>query len=570
MKKLPLALIESLQTLPYGTPLVISNKDIVALAGDEYNIQKMSELGRSNKSGLAGVSTQVTSHSAKLANLDPVVQQLLQVNTNTQLRLNGLEQSLLGEFSLSARLANVEYRINLLENSGRSFSGGGGGGGASGFSVASFSMASTGLSLDNDVQPLAYSPEFTQAASDGYLSNNQAALLTALSNGQLFSGDDNINVERVPSPTGVGYYKVSFKGNLDQPTVSKGDDYINVNYDKLRHNYEVSLNKSSVFDLIGVGAGLKKVMGKDGLALAVKHDLIKSGSNIKVNFDEATGQFDISYTGDATAVDEFGDKVHQLTVDGLTLKANSSGQVSVNPAYVRAASVPFEYNNWDSSNVKTSDFTQLNEDTVFHVLPTDVLGTNIKLRESSLGFDLKQMFNVNGVNQLSGVTYLLNDKSRGGSLAVNSCGTMAVPKFSEKKNLVLDLSFDLKISSASTARQSLVFGGGDHFISEENQVQPFVIYWLEDKVSGKTEMYGGKVLDSGTISPNGRTFKASIRNLVSLSSHDQRLIGKHIDSEMELKFITGFKVGTASTVSFESNIVDCTVCPTVQATVTFN
>lgn len=323
MNKFPVELLSTkTQNAKAGCPIIFDGFNIIVDTSDAKNLNNIvrdlnTALTRSNSA-----SNLATENKNDIDSITSNLSIISNALVSVQSTLNSVASTVNGESGVSTRLAAAEQLL---------------------------------VTLRNDVQNLASSGVGGGGGGGTALNQEWINILTALQNGTYFRKTSTVSAKLVANSAAVEL-------TASAPEVEVESDvpqFITVT--KTNNIFKINVVPAGFQTYIKAGSGLKSAFASNALTISPDSSLIKAetGSNIKVSFNSATGQFTIGDTGLSGGTPA--PAPANVVVDGTTLIRDSVGAIAVNRDIFKAAHVIHTLvgkNFYDPSILtKSSDFS---------------------------------------------------------------------------------------------------------------------------------------------------------------------------------------------------------------------
>lgn len=422
MNKFPVELLSTkTQNAKAGCPIIFDGFNIIVDTSDAKNLNNIvrdlnTALTRSNSA-----SNLATENKNDIDSITSNLSIISNALVSVQSTLNSVASTVNGDSGVSTRLAAAEQLLVTLRNDLQNLaasSGGGGGGGAS-------------------------------------LQQEWINILTALQNGTYFRKTSTVSATLVANSAAVEL-------NASAPDVeieSAVPQFITVS--KTNNSHRINVVPSGFQNYIKAGSGLKTAFASNALTISPDSSLIKAetGSNIKVSFNSATGQFTIGDTGLSggtpapTPTPTPTPTPANVVVDGITVIRDSSGAIAVNRDVFKAAHAkhtlagPNFYN--PSVLTTSSDFTSYTMPEYRTIMVT-ALGAssiaNFQTKLSKVSSDYRDAVSSATNHPFSNATIKLFNSN------LTAPGyTFIVPAQNDKCSMVMDVKAEVRISTTNAS-----------------------------------------------------------------------------------------------------------------------
>lgn len=467
MKKFPVELLtSSTANLVAGSPLIWDGREVEFSTDDSLNLRRIAQVIVSYGQRLQSAEATNAELGSAVTDAIPDIRHIRSTIPQFGTRLGSIEELLAGPSGIQLRTANVEERVNSIEQDINNIlaTGGGGSGG-------------------------------------GGLSSVYSSILSALNTGAYFTGESGVIVEKINNGSAIGQYRIKLANSLVGTTISSQTDLLDISAPE-PGQYKVKFNVEQLRNYITATKGLTVDPAiADVLTIKPTSSLIKGdNSTIKIMYNEQTGTFTASLIG-STSTGGGG----AVTVDNRTL-TTLQGVTQVVPAVIRATAgeLKYESGNFNSlTSVATIDrFTKYSAAELYAQLATVGLASvSDVVSNGDLSPALKAFaFNTANAAQLGGSFYMLRDANSIQASIEHTTNGVIIDDTADLKNFFLDLRIKLRAENLAYPPKKFA---SNYPITSQSLMFPFFISVLTHVGTGKVCMRIGDVLQYGKVSGDG-------------------------------------------------------------------
>lgn len=416
MNKFPVELLSTkTQNAKAGCPIIFDGFNIIVDTSDAKNLNNIvrdlnTALTRSNSA-----SNLATENKNDIDSITSNLSIISNALVSVQSTLNSVSGVVDGESGVSTRLAAAEQLLTTLRN---------------------------------DLQNLAASSS-SSSNSGPSIKQEWINILTALQNGTYFRKSSTV------SATLVNDTAVELTASAPNVEISSdAPQFITVT--KTSNSHNINVVPAGFQTYIKAGSGLKSAFSSNALTISPDSSLIKAetGSNIKVSFNSATGQFTIGDTGLSGGTTQTpAPTPANVVVDGITLVRDSVGAIAVNRDVFKAAHAKFTKagpNFYDPSILtKSSDFSSYSIPEYRSLMTTALGATSLPSLQSKLS-QVSQDYR-------DAITSATNHPFSNATIKLFTSGhttsghTFIVPAQNDKCNMVMDVKAEIRISTTNAS-----------------------------------------------------------------------------------------------------------------------